>query len=127
MLFHLGDQHGKTSPNTLSTLLHQERLCVRLSAHLYGANRNELVSSHCSPSGTEGTCLGEVTLPSSWWPSLTGMVSDEGGKAKQPKLSVKVTYTVFEAQMRGCAGVKQGNNNCLIQCEKIVLQRTRKV
>ncbi len=39
--------------------------------------------------GEDGTCLGEVTIPAGWWPSLTA-----SRLAKQPKVVVRAVYWV---------------------------------
>ena len=59
---------------------------------------NEERSQICSlkESGKEGTCLGQLTLPSSWWPSFTPK-----DLIKQPKIRINVKYSVFESPM-GC-------------------------
>ena len=48
--------------------------------------------------GEDGTCLGEVTIPASWWPSLTA-----SRLAKQPKVVVRALYCVV-AECRQAGG-----------------------
>jgi hypothetical protein len=59
-----------------------------------------------SPDGREGTCLAELTIPSLWWPSVTssaGFGPDASkATAKQPKVTVKVSYSVFETKGQNC-------------------------
>ena len=78
--------------------------------------KSPTVSNICSPKDNskkdDGTCLGQLTLPSSWWPSVTPMLkkkkrrensniqdetlTTETAKFKQPKVLVDVKYSVFE-------------------------------
>ena len=53
--------------------------------------------SACSPSGNDGTCLGEVLLPAGWWPSVTN-----GKLSKHPKIVTHVSYSVIESQSKDC-------------------------
>lgn len=57
-----------------------------------------------SPDGREGTCLGELTVPALWWPSMTHSVGSDLTKtaSKQPKVNVKVAYSVFETKGHNC-------------------------
>ena len=48
--------------------------------------------------GEDGTCLGEVTIPASWWPSLTA-----SRLAKQPQVVVRALYWVV-AECRQAGG-----------------------
>ena len=48
--------------------------------------------------GEDGTCLGEVTIPAGWWPSLTA-----SRLGKQPKVVVRALYWVV-ADCRYAAG-----------------------
>ena len=65
----------------------------------------ELIASdpqHCFhlflSSGEDGTCLGEVTIPAGWWPSLTA-----SRLGKQPKLLIRALDWVV-ADCRHAAG-----------------------
>ena len=60
------------------------------------------MSSECSPGGRDGTCLGEVTVPSGWWPGLA--TTALGSATKHPKIVVGVTYSVMVGR-RGECGV----------------------
>ena len=56
-----------------------------------------------SGDGAEGgTCLGELTLPSSWWPAFV----TSGKKAKHPKVNVVATYRVYETSELSCTQQK---------------------
>jgi hypothetical protein len=59
-----------------------------------------------SPDGREGTCLGQLTLPALWWPSMThsGAVGTDLTKAKQPKVNIKVSYSAYETKGQNCLG-----------------------
>ena len=92
MLFHTGNHH-----NVVGQQHHNSQICIQLTASLLQEN-NEERSQICSlkESGKEGTCLGQLTLPSSWWPSFTPK-----DLVKQPKIRINVKYSVFETPM-GC-------------------------
>ena len=86
---------------------------------------SRIVSQTCSlKDGKDGpTCLGQLTLPSSWWPSVTPILKKrpEGqektktlnkntaaadAKFKQPKVLVEVKYSVFETREQSCDEIK---------------------
>ncbi len=109
------------------------KVCVRLTALVAGSGGGASNDTdgrrrvaHCSPGGDRrrgggagsATCLGELALPSTWWPPLIGgdlnSDDDESGKkknrikraafvSKQPKVAISVSYSVFEAR---------GNRDC---------------
>ena len=84
----------------------KRRICVRVSAHF---SPTESTSSVCSPDPRDGTCLGQTALPSSWWPSIIAV--EDSKKSKQPKISVKVTYSVFEIKRDSlCDDIEEGNS-----------------
>ena len=107
------------------------RVCVRITAQASGgANASgdggsgRRRTAYCSPGGSRrsgggsgATCLGELALPSSWWPPLAGTVADNGEKeeeedkkkrkdpkesGKQSKVAVSVSYSVFETRGGEC-------------------------
>ena len=103
-----------------------QRICVKLSAQASGANgtNRRVISAHCAPgrrggAGASGTCLGELSLPSSWWPPIVGEGTALGGKAlaagekkkkasaKQGKVAVSVSYEAYEARGRSCGEEEQ--------------------
>ncbi len=115
------------------------KVCVRLTARAGGAAGSNAtagggrrLTAHCSPGGRRGagaTCLGELPLPASWWPPLIGggggeaanVISDHDAKsgkskkqkgsssAKQSKVAVSVSYSVFEARRgRDCGDYDRG-------------------
>ena len=51
---------------------------------------DNIVSDVCVGDGDDGTCLAQVTIPSSWWPPITGA---DSGK-KMPRLMTSVYYSV---------------------------------
>ena len=102
VLFHLGNHHNVVGGH--------RKICILLTASIKAKKHRQIlspiVSNTCSlkDSNKDGTCLGQLTLPSSWWPSVTPMlkkrpnqetVSSET-KFKQPKVLVDVKYSVFE-------------------------------
>ena len=76
------------------------------------------VTSICSlKDEKDGTCLGQLTLPSSWWPSVTPNLRKEAvasldassnveAKIKQPKVLVEVKYSVYETRGNSCDEVR---------------------
>ena len=48
------------------------------------------VSGVCSPESKDGTCLGQVTVPAQWWPSITA----HGAPRKMPRIMSSVYYSV---------------------------------
>lgn len=80
VLFHSG-QRGFRGQNKRNSV------CIVLSAVL----NNKTVEGVCSPSGKDGTCLGEITIPSGWWPSLA---AENGKLTKHPKIVTQVFYSV---------------------------------
>ena len=76
-------------------------------------NRNTR-SATCSSNGRDGTCLGQITLPASWWPPLVGRADNwksqnsessfDKAAPKQPKVNVKVSYLVYETEEESCKG-----------------------
>ena len=50
----------------------------------------------------DGTCLGQLTFPSSWWPSMMRQnrqkYDTSKAEMKQPKTLVDVKYSVFESR-----------------------------
>jgi transmembrane protein 132 len=80
VLFHSGQRgfRGQSKRNSV---------CIVLSAVL----NNETVEGVCSPSGRDGTCLGQITIPSGWWPPLT---AENGKLLKHPKIVTQVFYSV---------------------------------
>lgn len=83
------------------------RICVVLTASLEKSskgsmNEKSVVSQICSPrESKDGTCLGQLTLPSSWWPPFTKQANFATGSEpflKQPKVLVDVKYSVFETR-----------------------------
>jgi len=80
VLFHSG-QRGFRGQNK------RHSVCLVLSAVL----NNKTVEGVCSPSGLDGTCLGQITIPAGWWPPLT---AENGKLLKHPKIVTQVYYTV---------------------------------
>ena len=76
-------------------------------------NRNTRTAT-CSSNGRDGTCLGQITLPASWWPPLVGRTENwknqnsessfDKSAPKQPKVNVKVSYLVYETEEESCKG-----------------------
>ena len=62
----------------------------------------------CSSNGKDGTCLGQITLPASWWPPLIGRIDKTSESSfskpapKQPKVNIKVSYLVYETEEDSC-------------------------
>ena len=138
VLFHADKQnlhnehHGRAQPNTNTYRSSPSTICVQLLAtqdfgYKHGANNDFSFSSKtsvrnfrtttCSSNGRDGTCLGQITLPASWWPPLVGNANtwkhdDDNslGKSfkkattKQPKVNVKVSYLVYETNEDSCEG-----------------------
>ena len=81
---------------------------------------SRIVSQTCSlKDGKDGpTCLGQLTLPSSWWPSVTPILKKRpeetktlnkntaDAKTKQPKVLVEVKYSVYETREQSCDEIK---------------------
>ena len=118
VLFHLGNHHNVVGGH--------HKICILLTATKKAGKfkyqqqqqdfKSPTVSNICSPKDNskkdDGTCLGQLTLPSSWWPSVTPMLkkkkrrensniqdetlTTETAKFKQPKVLVDVKYSVFE-------------------------------
>lgn len=102
VLFHLGHHHQRNSHESGAGTI-----CVLLTASVVGkpfiGNLSNTISTTCSPDGREGTCLGQLTLPSSWWPSLAQTSStDAKSTVKQPKVNVKASYSVHETRGPSC-------------------------
>ena len=83
----------------------------------------------------DGTCLGQLTLPSSWWMPFTQQLqkrpqnSEVGieagledvvdqGIMKQPKVFVDVKYSVFETRAGASCHQDQGRVDGKFQCTK---------
>ncbi|CAB4057888.1 TMEM132 [Lepeophtheirus salmonis] len=120
VLFHAGGHGGpyrslNGAPRTI---------CIRL----YVSLRNETKSTCCSPDGRDGTCLGQLTLPSRWWPSLVFNGSEEGGKTKHPKIIASISYSVEEARGNSCSGNLDSRVSIIpvIQLAKIPLVQPRR-
>ena len=76
-------------------------LCLKVTAVL----RNKTVEVECSPSSSQpGTCLAQLTLPSSWWPPIT----QEKAARKQPKILTEVYYSVLLRSGGMCGGSVMG-------------------
>ena len=109
----------RSSPSTI---------CVQLLATQdsgYKNSRNDFSSfssktvrntrtATCSSNGKDGTCLGQITLPASWWPPLVGRIDKTSESSfakpapKQPKVNIKVSYLVYETEEESCKG-NEGN------------------
>ena len=113
-----GYTYRRSSPSTICVqLLATQDSRYKNSKHDFSysskTNRNTR-SATCSSNGRDGTCLGQITLPASWWPPLVGRTekwksqNSEGSfdKAapKQPKVNVKVSYLVYETEEESCKG-----------------------
>jgi len=68
-------------------------VCIVLTASL----GNRTIEGLCSPSGKDGTCLGEVTIPSGWWPPIT-----HNKATKQPPIVTRVHYYVQQVGASQC-------------------------
>ena len=94
---------------------------------------NKLYTIFSSPDGREGTCLSQLTLPALWWPSMTSISGSDLNKStsKQPKVNIKVSYSVFETKGKTCIG-DQGKHiikilqGFLINLSPLQLQRIEK-
>ena len=142
VLFHADKQnlhnehHGRAQSDTNSGYTYRSSpstICVQLLATLDSGNKNNnkhdfafgsktnehTRSATCTSNGRDGTCLGHITLPASWWPSLVGLTeSSKGGPSKtssskaslkQPKVNVRVSYLVYETRGQTCKG-SEGND-----------------
>ena len=112
----------RSSPSTICVQL----LATQISGYKHDKNdflypskaSRNIRSATCSSNGRDGTCLGQITLPASWWPPLIGRAdnwkdtSSESSFSKpvpkQPKINVKVTYLVYETKEESCKG-NEGN------------------
>ncbi|XP_025833785.1 transmembrane protein 132E isoform X2 [Agrilus planipennis] len=92
VLFHTGTDPGVRQPVFTH---HQQKLCIIL--HATWGSKGPL-SATCSPDGEDGVCLAQITVPSSWWPSLPPPDKDgrPGKVAKSPPRVVQVAYSVLE-------------------------------
>eukprot|EP00092_Neocalanus_flemingeri_P018939 GFUD01020515.1.p1 GENE.GFUD01020515.1~~GFUD01020515.1.p1 ORF type:complete len:1459 (-),score=271.45 GFUD01020515.1:1899-6275(-) len=81
VLFHSGQRGFRSGQSKRNSV------CIVLSAVL----NNKTVEGVCSPSGKDGTCLGQITIPSGWWPPLT---AENGKLTKHPKIVTQVFYSV---------------------------------
>ena len=102
----------RSSPSTICVQL----LATQDSGHRN--SRNDFSSTSnlntrtatCSSNGKDGTCLGQITLPASWWPPLVGRLDKTSESSfakpapKQPKVNVKVSYLVYETEEESCKG-----------------------
>ena len=142
VLFHADKQnlhnehHGRAQSDTNSGYTYRSSpstICVQLLATLDSGNKNNnkhdfafgsktnehTRSATCTSNGRDGTCLGQITLPASWWPSLVGISEgSKGGSSKtssskaslkQPKVNVRVSYLVYETRGQTCKG-SEGND-----------------
>ena len=137
VLFHADKQnlhnehHGRAQSDTNSGYTYRSSpstICVQLLATQDSGNKNNkhefasylpktngnVRSATCASNGRDGTCLGQITLPASWWPPLVGVAENLKGRAsesssakaspKQPKVNVKVSYLVYETREQSCKG-----------------------
>ena len=103
VLFHTGNYHN---------IGHNARICMVLTASTSEKDkkrRKRSVMCSLRREEKEGTCLAQLTLPSSWWPSFTKKGSSEEAKGhdlvKLPKILVDVKYSAFETLSGSCADV----------------------
>lgn len=92
VLFHTGSDLGTRHQVLLNR--HQQKVCIVLHALLNG---RPPLHAACSPDGEDGVCLAQITIPSSYWPTIPLDKNGRLGKAtKTPPRILQIGYSVLE-------------------------------